>query len=605
MEMEKKNVAIIILAIALIASGVGNIILVLQPEFQPPPGQRVVLFGNMYIAEDIDPQYAWDSASFDATMMVYEQLLKNNLSQAALGQTMTAFPLLAADMGTYNPAGDELTFNLRQGIYFHDGCPFNATAVKFSLDRLAYVMNVTGDLPGDNVYGTITVIDSLYRWGDGLPIINHTEVISEYVVKIVLNKPHGVFRALLTFPGAAMMSPWSTPADDFIDPSLAGLDPLGIIPNPVAGTGPMILENIDTYEVRFSQNKDYWRPKIAIDVLVHVKITDDDTRNLAVMAGDVDIIQDPFVAYHDQIEATEGVTLLNTGTSSAITSYMGINNQIYNVTWREAFSYAFNYSGVIDGIQQGKAIRMVSPVPVGIKWHNGTFNYPTYDLAHARTVMNNMGFGLGYTDQDWIDAANSVGGKTPFLTLNYTYNTGNPIREGILDLVQDNFEKIGVVVEDAGVTWEDYKDRFYNRATPGVSRGWNSLRIWWLGWIPDYNDPENFINPMFSNISYSNAVQVNDPTLEALMAAGIAETDEDMRRPLYWAMQKRIVEVLMPMMWGYHEINYEAFNSNLKGWWSNPISYNDFYGMYWEGQLNDDEFGYMGDGRLPPLTVVV
>ncbi|MFX0178553.1 MAG: ABC transporter substrate-binding protein [Candidatus Hodarchaeota archaeon] len=566
----------------------------------PPPGVRTLLFGNMYIAEDIDPQYAWDSASFDATMMVYECLLKNNLTQASLGQPMTSFPLLASDMGTYDVTGTELTFNLRQGITFHDGAQFNASAVKFSFDRLAYLMNVTGHpwgpLPNTNVYGTISVIDSLYRWGDGTPIINRTEVISNYIVKIILNKPHGVFRALLTFPAAAIMSPVSTPQLDFIDPALAGLDPLGIIPNPVAGTGPMILENIDTYEVRFSAYEDYWRPRIAIDVLVHVKITDSDTRNLAVMAGDVDLIQDPFDAYHAQMRTTPGLTLLDTGTTSAITSYMGINTRLYNVTWREAFSYAFNYSAVIDGIKMGNAVRMVSPVPIGIKWHNGTFDYATYDLAHARSVMNSMGFGVGFTDQDWIDQAN---GPSPFLTLNYTYNIGNPIREGIRDVVMDNFERIGVLVTDAGVTWEDYKDRFYNRRTPGVSHGWDSLNIYWLGWIPDYNDPENFINPMFSNISYSNACQINDPILETLMAAGIEETDEDMRRPLYMAMQKRLVEVLMPFMWGYHEINFEAFNSQLKGWWSNPISYNDLYGVYWEGQLNPGEFGYMGDGHIP------
>ena len=570
MEMEKKNVAIIILAIALIASGVGNIILVLQPEFEAP-FVETIRFGNMYIAEDIDPQYSWDSASFDAGMMVWECLLKLNLSDPS----MTAFPLLATDMGTYDVTGTELTFNLKENVKFHDGTDFNADAVVWSFDRLAYLMNITGTLPADCFYGMATIVDSLYLWGDGTPIINHVEAVSSHVVRFVLNRPHGVFRALLTFPASAILSPGSTPADDYINPaSISQVPDTGALGYGVAiGTGPMKIETLETLEVRFSAFDNYHRARIGFDVLVHVKIVDGDTRNLAVLTGGVDIITDPFVAYYPTMRAEPEVTLLDTGTTNAITSYMGINNVYYNFTWRNAFSYCFNYSGVIDGIQEGYAIRMTSPVPPGIKWHNGTNDYPIYDLAQARSYMNQMGFGVGFeTEAEWEAAE--------FLVMNYTYNTGNLIREGVFDVARDSFDKIGITVTDAGMSWEDFKDRLYDRRV--VSAGYDSLNIWWVGWLPDYNDPENFINPLMSNTSASNTAQVNDHKLEMLMAAGIEETDEDMRRPIYMEIQRYVVEEIRNWMYGYHNMNFDCFDKDLKGWYGNSIAYNDFYGVYWD-----------------------
>jgi peptide/nickel transport system substrate-binding protein len=590
MEMEKKNVAIIILAIALIASGVGNIILVVQPELVAPGATRTVKFGNMYIAEDIDPQYSWDSASFDAEMMVWEQLFKNNLTAPSLGVNMEAFPLLATDMGTYDVTGTELTVNLKSGVKFHDGTDCDADAVVWSFMRLTYLMNTTwnggahpwGPLPGTCFYNIPTIVDSLYYLG-GVPVIENVEAITPTQVKFTLPAPYGVFRALLTFPASSIMSPTSTPQYDYINPALVDT---GIC----VGTGPMVIEKLETYEVRFTAFEDYHRPRIGFDVLVHVKIQDGDARNMAVLSGAVDIVTDPFFSYFPTMIAEPEVILLDTGTVNSITQYMGINNKWYNITWRNVFSYAFNYTGVIDGIMEGYGVRMKTPVPPGIKYHNDTFNYPVYNLALARSTMQSMGYGVGFTtDAQWEAAT--------FLTINYTYNTGNLVREGVYDILEKAFDKVGIVVEDAGMTWEDFKDRLYNRRVS--SAGYNAMHLWWVGWLPDYNDPENFINPLMHPDSSSNAAQVNDAYLNTLMQDGIDETDEDLRRPIYWEIQRYVVEDLRHWLFGYHGENFDCFDKDLKGWVGNPIAYNDFYGTYWDGDLRAGEYGYMEDGYIP------
>ena len=536
-----------------------------------------VIFGRPYIAEDIDPQYAWDDASFDAIIMVWEGLLANNLNHPE----MAPYPLLATDLGTYDVTGTELTFNLKSGVKFHDGAPFNATAVKWSFDRLAYLMNITGNLPGDCFYGIPTVVNSLYKWPDGTPIINHTEVISNYVVKFVLNKPYGPFRALLTFPASFIMSPKSTPEDDYINPALAGGDPLGIIPNPVAGTGPMILENIDTYEVRFSAFENYHRPRIGFDVLVHVKISDADTRNTAVIAGDIDIITDPSSEYLDTMDAEEEVTLYEAG-CEAITYYMGFNNKQINITWRHAISYAINYSSVIDRLENHVNYtiysRLKSPLPEGVLYADMSFAYPIFNITKAREIMQSMGFGVGWDatfpgnhEAQWILAN--------FRTLNYTYNVGNLYREGLFGVLEESLPLIGIKVEEAGMPWEDFKDRLRNRRV--LSAGWDALQLYHNGWIPDFNDPSTYLNPLYSNMSTYNTAQVNDPYLQDLLNQGIAETGPT-REAIYDEIQRYLVEELRPHAWLYVEKNYDVWDKDLHGFPSNALDLAYFYPCFWD-----------------------
>ena len=135
---------------------------------------------------DLDPHNAWDSASINVIDQVCDGLLTYNLSDPEL----SIIPNLASSMGTWSVDKKNYTIPLRLGIQFHDGMAFNATAVKWSFDRLKYFMNISGTLPPTQY---ITQIDPLYRFFDNTPIINRIEVIDEYIVRFVLNKPYAAF----------------------------------------------------------------------------------------------------------------------------------------------------------------------------------------------------------------------------------------------------------------------------------------------------------------------------------------------------------------------------------------------------------------------------
>ncbi len=93
----------------------------------------VLIFGASSSPVDLDPQYAWDSASIDVIDQVCEGLYTYNLSDPELA----IIPSLAIVDGTWTINGLIYTVTLRQGVTFHDGTKFNATAVKWTIDRLA------------------------------------------------------------------------------------------------------------------------------------------------------------------------------------------------------------------------------------------------------------------------------------------------------------------------------------------------------------------------------------------------------------------------------------------------------------------------------------
>jgi len=372
----------------------------------------------------LDPQDAWDRGSFDVIQQVCEGLYGYNFSDPE----MTIIPYLATADGVWSLDGLNYTIPLRSGVIFHDGTPFNATAVKFTFDRLTYLLDNSMSI----LYSLYDVYDpdisSLRR------IINRTEIVDTYTIKFILNVPYGAFDALLCFSGSYILSPKSTPATTVIDTDTGDL----------VGTGPFVYDGyIPESEVSFHAFDNYWQGKADIDQMKFQIITDTKQRQLALINKDVHFISSLDSDYFDAFSVIPYLTFLDSGKTSSTISYLGMNTKQINVVFREAISYAIDYDYLIDEIREGQVKRLKSPIPGGIRYANSTFDYPVLNLTHARLAIQSLGYGVGYDlydDTDWELAA--VNG--PFATYNYTYNIGNKIREDILYLLQDNLAKIGI-----------------------------------------------------------------------------------------------------------------------------------------------------------------
>ncbi|NHJ25611.1 MAG: ABC transporter substrate-binding protein [Candidatus Lokiarchaeota archaeon] len=581
MDLEKKDWAIILLSVLAVASITGNGILLLIPTAQTYPDLGItIIFGTQSGPADLDPMDSWDSASTNVHDQVVEALFQYDLTDPNL----PIIPILATDFGTWD--GSNYTVELRDDVWFHDGTKFDAEVAKWNFDRLQYFMDHGLAKAGElyEYYVRTDVVNETTGETAAIfaPIINKTLVLDDYILRFVLNVPYGAFEALLTFNAAYMLSPTSTPFNEVIDTATGDL----------VGTGPFVYDGYEAgVEVRFHSWDYYWRAPAKCDTLIFSIINDPQIRNNALLSGDIDLVIDPMASMLTTFEADPDVHLEVADQTLGI-QYLGMNNFWINSTVRKAISHAINYTFIIDELLQGQAVRLRSPIPEGITFANWSFNVATTDIAAARGYMQSMGYGLGL-DTNYPGTNEAEWTAASYLTVNYTYNIGNDMRENMYAVLINNLGLIGIKVEDAGTTWSQFILSLYELA--GLYRNLNQL--YFLGWIPDYNDPSNYINPLFTNRSVaSNGVQYNgylsakealrDPfglndNVQLLMEAALLNTDEVTREQQYNRIQELLVEEDMPWAYVYCPINNDAWRTNLMGFPTNRMQKAYFYPCYW------------------------
>ncbi|MFX1427735.1 MAG: ABC transporter substrate-binding protein, partial [Promethearchaeota archaeon] len=152
MEMEKKNLAIIILAVVLAASGIGNVILAVGGGLitTGAEAKKTAIFAASYpgLAKN-DPVDTWDRVSIWHQQEVTEGLVYYDLSKHP---NYEPTPLLATNWTWNSPTS--ITFQIRENVVFHDGTPLTPTAIKWNFDRLMWFSNESGLVPANDTSKT-------------------------------------------------------------------------------------------------------------------------------------------------------------------------------------------------------------------------------------------------------------------------------------------------------------------------------------------------------------------------------------------------------------------------------------------------------------------
>jgi peptide/nickel transport system substrate-binding protein len=177
-------------------------------------GNGRITVGTTQKPRTLDPADAYELASLGLVYNMSDRLYTYEPGSTEIKpQLATALPQISQDGLTY-------TIPLRQKVVFHDGTPFNAEAMAFSLKRFLQNKGKPSFLLAD-------VVESVKATG-------------EYELNIKLKKAFAAFPSLLAFSGVCPVSP-----------KVYEIGEGKFKPNIFVGTGPYKLANFGTDSVQF------------------------------------------------------------------------------------------------------------------------------------------------------------------------------------------------------------------------------------------------------------------------------------------------------------------------------------------------------------------
>jgi ABC-type transport system substrate-binding protein len=241
-----------------------------------------------------------------------------------------------------------------------------------------------------------------------------------------------------------------------------------------------------------------------------------------------------------------------------------MNNKIINLTMRKAISYALNYSVFISLLGGTRCLSPITPSMLYSKWD--VFNVPYYDVQTARQVLKDVGWN-GTADlpaNSNISSGNEweqlVIDEKPLATYNFTYPTNSWTYEKVFNITSHNLKQIGVKIEAAKVTGEEYKNIVFH---PELQR--HKIELIFQGWQAPDLDPHNTLRLINALEPSFNMGQVNDIQLQQWIEDAIVEVNVTKRENLYYNIQQRLIEELFPIVWVVVNIYFDIFGPNVKG----------------------------------------
>ena len=315
--------------------------------------------------DSLDPHRATSTLSMQVWDQIYDTLLA--FDDDGMPQPNLAHSWDISDDGL------SYTFHLEEGVLCHDGSPFGAEDVKFTIDR------AFGDNP------------SLTRasWGP----ITGVAVIDPLTVRVDLERTFGAFLPFLADSFSSMICAVNADDPQFGSRTAIGTGPFRLV-NWVQGS-VVTLERNDDYR-NFGKPVENAGP-VHLERLIIRTIPEAQTRLAALRTGEVHIAEPPFDDIPD-IQSRGDLELMlaeNTG-QNVFWQFTTSRAPFDDLRARQAVAHATDPEMAIEIIYGGTNQREWCPIAAGVFGNDQDFcrqHGYEYDPARARELLSELGFG--------------------------------------------------------------------------------------------------------------------------------------------------------------------------------------------------------------------
>ena len=378
--------------------------------------------------------------------MVYEPLVR-------YGMDGKIKPWLA-ESWEIAPDGRKYTIHLRKEVFFSDGTPFNAEAVKKNID--AVMKNA-----------------ERHKWLELVHQIQNVEVVDSYTVKIVLKDTYYPFlQDMALVRPFRFLSPAAFPA--------SGNTADGI--KAAVGTGPWVLEEskLGEYDL-FKRNDKYWGPKPQIEKILVQVIPDPNTRAVAFETGKIDLIYgdgqislDTFDRFRNDPRYQTMISQPLATRTVALNSARGATSEL---AVRRAIQHAVNKEAIVAGVFLNTEIKADTLYSANIPYCDLGLRPYEYNSSEAKKILDQA----GWKKADGSDFRTK---KDQILTVDLCFVGNDAVMKAVAEVLQNDLQRVGIKVNLLG----EEKDSFYKRQKEGEFN-----LIFNDTWGPPY-EPHSFLS---------------------------------------------------------------------------------------------------------------
>ena len=500
MKIKMKSAALLA---ALLLALAGRQLVAVRPA--PEGAGRVVRSGSLREPDRIDPAQVWDDTSSFYVNNIFDTLVRLD------PRTLKIEPSLAVSWQA-SPDGRTWTFQLRRGVSFHDGTPFDADAVVFTFFRQM-------DPANPRRRSEFPLFAEIFTY---LKAVRKT---SRYQVQFILSEPFFPFLATLTVECAAIVSPTAVKKDG-----------AAFARHPI-GTGPFKLSSWQKDKrLVLTANREYWRGRPRVDEYIDTIEAQAEVLNKYFKDGQLDIIYSYSISKMISYKKLDWVQIISTPYLSVTYAVINASRpQLNRPGVRQALARAWD-PRALKLVFQDYVLPIHTLLPGVLLGGKPEGQAPGFSLAQAQSLLNK-----------------ETGGREIQLEMLLQEDEGLLFQ--LFSMYARNLKQIGVKLKLTRLAPDAYARR--------IARGEYDLA--YSGWIADYPDPDSMLFPILSEQlqkqGFAN-VSGGHPGLQAQLAAARREGDAGKRQAIYRGIDRALIAdgLIIPL---YQDIRVILFNRKL------------------------------------------
>lgn len=492
---------------------------------------------------------------------------------------LQVIPVLATEIPTVENGGVVadgekmiVTWKLRKGVKWHDGQPFTAEDVKFTLDVMMH--------PNTRVTSR-----------DGFDKITKTEILDPHTIRFTFKTIYAPHDLLFYNSGAIL--PKHLLADFIKDPKGDSINKAPFNRAPI-GTGPFkFKEWVSGDHITMVAFDDYWRGRPKVDALKMRIVPDENAAFTLLKSGELDLYQSASINQYDALRKLKHVEV--SALPSLTWEHLDFNlgkPVFQDLRVRRAIAHAINKKQISEKIYQGLyTVAHSDLAPLSWAYNKQIEDKYPYDPEKAKKLLEEAGWKPG------IDGVRMKDGER--LAIKISTTAGRKTRELTELVLKYYLKKVGIEL----IIDNHPGPILFGPHPSGILKGFKfdlGMSAWSAG-----PDPDNLTLWHSSQIppAGQNHVKFANKEMDMLLEAGTKTIKRTERRKIYHRTAEILAEQL-PMIPLLYWSQLDPVNKRIKHFRPNPSSMGNIWNCYeWEVVPLAEALAAGDEGQAPVVAL--